>query len=95
MAEALILSAVRTAIGRGRPDGALAPLQPVELTAGILREAVRRAGLDPALVQDVIWGCVTPVGDQGANLARLSVLKAGFPVEVPAVTLNRMCGSGQ
>jgi len=60
-----------------------------------MREAVYRAGINPGLVEDVIWGCVTPIGDQGANLARLSVLKAGFPVEVPAVTLNRMCGSSQ
>jgi acetyl-CoA C-acetyltransferase/acetyl-CoA acyltransferase len=58
-------------------------------------EVVSRAGVDPGAIQDVIWGCVTPVGDQGANLARLSALKAGFPVAVPGITLNRMCGSGQ
>jgi acetyl-CoA acyltransferase len=61
----------------------------------VLQEVVRRAGLDSNHIEDVIWGCVTPVGDQGANLARLAVLKAGFPVSIPAVTLNRMCGSGQ
>ena len=53
------------------------------------------AGIEPARVDDVVWGCVTPLGEQGANLARLAVLKAGFPVQVPAVTLNRMCGSSQ
>jgi acetyl-CoA acyltransferase len=95
MSEAFIISAVRTPIGLGKPGGALAPLSPVELAAEVMNEAVRRAGVDPARLEDVVWGCVTPIGDQGANLARLAVLKAGFPVEVPAVTLNRMCGSGQ
>jgi len=95
MSEVYILSAVRTPIGVGKAHGALNPIAPVDLAAVVMAEAVRRAGIDPALVQDVIWGCVTPVGDQGANLARLAALKAGFPVHVPAVTLNRMCGSGQ
>jgi len=95
MSEVYIVSAVRAPIGLGRPTGALAPLAPVDLSAMILCEAVRRAGIEPAWVEDVIWGCVTPLGDQGANLARLVTLKAGFPVHVPAVTLNRMCGSSQ
>jgi acetyl-CoA acetyltransferase family protein len=60
-----------------------------------MQEAVSRAGVDPAEVEAVVWGCVTPIGDQGANLGRLAVLKAGFPIQVPAVSLNRMCGSGQ
>ncbi len=93
--EVFIISAVRTAIGIGKSHGALYPFQPVELTAWVMQEAVRRAGLEPEQVEDAIWGVVTPVGDQGANLARLGVLKAGFPVQVPAVTLNRMCGSSQ
>lgn len=93
--EAFIVAAVRTAIGIGKPNGALYPLQPVELAAWVMQEAVRRAGIEPGRVDDVIWGVVTPVGDQGANLARLGVLKAGFPAQVPAVTLNRMCGSSQ
>lgn len=93
--DVFIISAVRTAIGVGKPNGALYPFQPVELTAWVMQEAVRRAGVDPARVEDAIWGVVTPVGDQGANLARLGVLKAGFPVQLPAVTLNRMCGSSQ
>lgn len=95
MSEAFIITAVRTPIGVGKPTGWLAPVQPVDIGAQVMREAVYRAGINPSLVEDVIWGCVTPIGDQGANLARLSVLKAGFPVEVPAVTLNRMCGSSQ
>lgn len=95
MNEVYIIAAVRTPVGIGKRNGALAPIAPVELGALVMREAVSRAGVDPGAVQDVIWGCVTPIGDQGANLARLSALKAGFPVEVPAVTLNRMCGSGQ
>jgi acetyl-CoA acyltransferase len=95
MNEAFIVSAVRTPVGVGKPTGALAPLAPVDLGALIMKEAACRAGVDPDHVEDVIWGCVTPLGDQGANLARLTVLKAGFPVQVPGVTLNRMCGSSQ
>lgn len=93
--DVFIVSAVRTAIGIGKAGGALHPFQPVELTAWVMQEAVRRAGIEPDRVEDAVWGVVTPVGDQGANLARLGVLKARFPVQVPAVTLNRMCGSSQ
>ena len=71
------------------------PFQPVELASLVMREAVKRAGIDPARLDDAIWGVVTPIGDQGGNLARLAVLKAGFPVHVPGVSLNRMCGSSQ
>ncbi len=95
MPEVFIISAVRTPVGLGKPTGALASLSPVDLTALVLQESVKRAGLEAAVVEDVVWGCVTPVGDQGANLARLAVLRAGFPIEVPAVTLSRMCGSSQ
>jgi acetyl-CoA acyltransferase len=95
MTEAFILSAVRAPVGIGKPDGALAPLAPVDLTAMVLKEALARSGLEPAHVDDVVWGCVTQIGDQGANLARLGVLQAGFPAKIPAVTLNRMCGSSQ
>jgi acetyl-CoA acyltransferase len=95
MSEAFIISAVRTPIGSGKPTGSLTSLSPVDLTALVLQEAVRRAGIEPAQVEDVVWGCVTPIGDQGANLARLAVLRAGFPIYVPAVTLSRMCGSSQ
>lgn len=96
MGSVYITNAVRTPIGIGKPEkGALYPLAPVDLAAHVLRAAVRRAGLDPADVEDVVLGCATPIGDQGANIGRLAALKAGFPVEVPGVQLNRMCGSGQ
>ena len=95
MSEVFIVAAVRTPIGVGKPGGALWPVAPVDLTSLVLQEALRRSGIPADRVEDVVWGCVTPVGDQGANLARLGVLKAGFPVSVPAVTLNRMCGSSQ
>ncbi|NOY98013.1 MAG: thiolase family protein [Chloroflexi bacterium] len=93
--DVFIISAVRTPVGVGKPGGALHPIAPVDLAAMVMREAVRRAGIDAAQVDDVVWGVVTPVGDQGANLARLGVLQAGFPAHVPAVSLNRMCGSSQ
>jgi len=93
--DVFIVSAVRTAIGLGKPGGALQPFQPVELAALVMQEVVHRAGVDPGRLDDAVWGVVTPVGDQGGNLARLAVLKAGFPVRVPGVSLNRMCGSGQ
>jgi acetyl-CoA acetyltransferase family protein len=95
MSEVYILSTVRTPIGVGKPTGSLVSINPVNLTALVMKEAVNRADVDVNRVEDVIWGCVTPIDDQGANLARLAVLKAGFPVKIPAVTLNRMCGSGQ
>ena len=96
MTDAYIIAAVRTPIGVGKPEkGALYPIAPMDLAAHVLNEVVRRGGLDPALVEDVVMGCVTPVGDQGANIARLATLKAGFPVTVPAVQINRMCGSSQ
>jgi len=95
MPEAFIISAVRSPVGVGKPTGALAPLAPVDLTARLLRAALEQARIEAEWVDDVIWGCVTPVGDQGANLARLGVLQADFPARIPAVTLNRMCGSSQ
>jgi len=93
--EVFVVSAVRTAIGVGKPGGALHHYLPLDLAALVMAEAVRRAGVSPERVEDVLWGCVTPVGDQGANLARLAALKAGFPPKVPAVTMNRMCSSSQ
>lgn len=95
MNEVFILSAVRTAVGIGKPGGALSSFSPMDLAAWVLAEAPRRAHLEPARVEDVILGCVSPIGEQGANIARLSLLKAGYPVTVPGVSLNRMCGSGQ
>lgn len=95
MPEAYILAAVRTPIGVGKPGGTLSSFHPVDIGAMVLNQVVERSGIDPEIIDDVIWGCVTQIGDQGANLGRLSVLKAGFPVSIPAVTLNRMCGSSQ
>ena len=93
MKEAYIVSAIRTPTGRRR--GMFSDVLPIDLAVAVLRAAIAKAGLEPAQVEDVIFGCVTPIGEQGANIARMAVLKAGFPVEVPAVTLNRMCGSSQ
>ena len=93
MRDVVILEAVRSPVGKR--EGKLSGTLPVHLAARILKELVSRAHLDPALVQDVIFGCVTPLGEQGANIARLAVLQAGFPPHVPAVTINRMCGSSQ
>ena len=95
MPEAFIISAIRSPVGIGKQGGKLAHIAPVDLTANVLQAALEQAHLPNDLVEDVIWGCVTQIGDQGANIARLGVLKAGFPVAVPAVSLNRMCGSGQ
>jgi acetyl-CoA acetyltransferase family protein len=95
MPDVFILSAVRTPIGKGRPSGKLASISPVDLSVLVMKEALQRANVPPSHVEDVVWGCVTPIGDQGANLGRLAVLKAGFPPQIPAVTINRMCGSSQ
>lgn len=94
MNEAVIVSSVRTPVGRGRADGALASVHPIDLSAAVMRAAVERAGIAPAAVDDVLWGCAMPEGSQGLNVARLSVLRSGFPVEVPATTVNRFCSSG-
>jgi acetyl-CoA acyltransferase len=94
MREAVIVSAVRTAIGRGKADGALAGVTPIDLSALVIQEAVKRANIDPAGIDDVLWGCAMPEGSQGLNMARLAVLRARLPVEVPAATINRFCSSG-
>ncbi|MDB4880572.1 MAG: acetyl-CoA acetyltransferase [Gemmatimonadetes bacterium] len=92
--DVVVVSAVRTAVGKGKKDGALAGTHPVELSALVMKEAARRAGVDPATIDDVAWGCAMPEAAQGLNVARLSALRAGFPVEVPAQTINRFCASG-
>jgi acetyl-CoA acyltransferase len=92
--DAVIVSAVRTAVARGKKDGSLANVHPVDLSAEVLKAAVNRAGVTPSDIDDVIWGCAMPEASQGLNVARLSVLRAGFPVEVPATTVNRFCSSG-
>jgi acetyl-CoA acyltransferase len=93
MAEAVIVEAVRTPIGKRR--GGLSGVHPGDLSAQVLNSLMHRAGLDPAVVDDVIWGCVQPVGDQALDIARLSVLTAGWPESVTGVTVDRQCGSSQ
>src|SRR5947209_18666108 len=93
--EVYIVEAVRTPIGRGKEDGALHGIHPVDLLARTLDTLVRRAGVEKSQVEDIVAGCVTPIGEQGTNVGRLAGLKAGFPIEVPGVQVNRFCGSGQ
>ncbi|WP_068062146.1 thiolase family protein [Nocardia xishanensis] len=95
MSEAVIVDAVRTAVGRGKPGGALSALHPAELLGSTLRTLADRNQLDPALVDDVFAGCVSQVGDQSYNVARTALLTAGFPEAVPATTIDRQCGSSQ
>jgi len=91
--DVVIVEAVRTPIGRR--GGALKDVHPVLLAAMTLRELTQRAGIDPAIVEDVVFGCVSQIGEQSLNVARNAVLQAGFPIEVPATTVDRQCGSGQ
>ena len=95
MRDAVIVEAVRTPVGKGRPGGALAGVHPVDLLAHSLRELVERTGVDPALVDDVIGGVVSQVGEQGGNITRRAALAAGFPDSVPATSIDRQCGSSQ
>jgi len=96
MADAFIVEAVRSAVGVGKPGkGALCNTRGDVLLARVLQALVSRAKLDAAAIDDVIAGVVTPIGEQGFNLARMSVLEAGWPVEVTGVSVNRMCGSSQ
>jgi acetyl-CoA C-acetyltransferase len=93
MAEAYIVEACRTPVGKR--GGALAGMHPADLGAHILRAVVERSGVDPAAVDDVIFGCIDQVGPQAGDIARTSWLAAGFPEEVPGVTIDRQCGSSQ
>ena len=92
--EAVIVSAVRTAVGRGKKDGSLATVHAVDLAATVMKAAVERARVDSRLIDDVLFGCAMPESTQGLNVTRLAVLRAGFPVEVTAATVNRFCSSG-
>jgi len=94
MNEAVIVSAVRSAVGRGKKDGGLANVHPTELSARVMNAAIAKAGIDPAIIDDIFWGCAMPEASQGLNVARLSSLKAGIPVDVPSATINRFCSSG-
>jgi acetyl-CoA acyltransferase len=91
--EAVVVAAARTAAGKR--NGALSGWHPAELAAEVLRAVVDQAGVDAALVDDVLMGCVTQVGPQSTNVARTAVLAAGFPESVPATTIDRQCGSSQ
>ncbi|MFV2018541.1 thiolase family protein [Micromonospora sp. LOL_023] len=93
MRDAVIVGAVRTPIGRRK--GTLASVHPVELSSHVLRALAERTGLDPAGVDDVVWGCVFQVGDQSWNIGRSAVLAAGWPESVPGTTIDRQCGSSQ
>ncbi|MEU5107433.1 thiolase family protein [Streptomyces sp. NPDC021354] len=95
MRDAVIVEAVRTPIGKGKPGGALAGVHPVELLAQTLGTLIERSGVEPALVDDVIGGCVDQVGEQAMNTTRYAWLSAGFPDSVPATTVDRQCGSSQ
>jgi len=93
--EALVFDAIRTPRGKGKSNGSLHTTKPVDLVVGLMHEMLaRNADLDPARVDDVVLGCVTPVGDQGADIAKTAAIKAGLPHTVAGVQLNRFCASG-
>src|SRR5256886_3497702 len=92
MEKAVIVDALRTPIGRY--GGALKDVRPDDLAALVVREAVQRNALDPAGIEDVYFGDANQAGEDNRNLARMAVLLAGLPVEIPAATMNRLCGSG-
>ncbi|MER7014729.1 acetyl-CoA C-acyltransferase [Saccharopolyspora sp. NPDC000359] len=93
MRDAVIVEAVRTPVGKR--NGALSGIHPAELSARVLSALVERAGIDPADVDDVVWGCVSQAGEQAGNIARTAVLAAGWPESVPATSVDRQCGSSQ
>jgi acetyl-CoA C-acetyltransferase len=94
MTDAFILDAVRTPRGRGRPDGSLHPITPIQLAAQALAAVRDRNQLDTKAVEDVVLGCVSPIGEQGADIARVATLVAGYDESVPGKQLNRFCASG-
>ncbi|MFI5879233.1 thiolase family protein [Streptomyces sp. NPDC051554] len=93
MREAVVVEAVRTAVGKR--NGGLAGVHAADLSAVVLQALVDRTGLDPEVVDDVVWGCVGQLGDQSSNIGRYAVLAAGWPESVPGTTVNRACGSSQ
>ncbi|OLL76190.1 3-ketoacyl-CoA thiolase, Acetyl-CoA acetyltransferase [Pseudonocardia sp. Ae168_Ps1] len=93
MPEAVVCEAVRTPIGKRK--GSLSEVHPVDLSAAVLAALAERTGIDPGVVDDVVWGCVNQVGDQAAQIGRYALLAAGWPETVPGVTINRACGSSQ
>jgi acetyl-CoA acyltransferase len=96
MNDAVIVEAVRTPVGIGKPGkGALSGVHPVDLSAHVIDALITRSGVDPQHVNDVIWGCVSQVGEQSANVGRNSALAAGLPESVTGVSIDRQCGSSQ
>jgi acetyl-CoA acyltransferase len=93
MREAVVVEAVRTPVGKR--NGGLAGVHAADLSAVVLTELVARTGIDPDIVDDVIWGCVSQIGDQSSNIGRFAVLAAGWPETIPGTTVNRACGSSQ
>jgi acetyl-CoA acyltransferase len=93
MRETVIVEAVRTPVGKR--NGGLSSMHAADLSAVVLNELVERAGIEPGIIDDVIWGCVSQVGDQSSNIGRFSVLAAGWPESIPGTTINRACGSSQ
>ncbi|GED96389.1 thiolase family protein [Gordonia crocea] len=93
MRDAVIVDAVRTPIGKRK--GSLAGVHPADLSASVLTALAQRSGFDPAVVDDVVWGCVSQVGDQAGSVGRVAVLAAGWPESVPATVVDRRCGSAQ
>ncbi|MBV9351062.1 MAG: thiolase family protein [Mycobacterium sp.] len=93
MRETVIAEAVRTPVGKR--NGGLSSMHAADLSAVVLNELLERTGIDPELIDDVVWGCVSQVGDQSSNIGRYAVLAAGWPESIPGTTINRACGSSQ
>ena len=93
MRETVIVGAVRTPVGKR--NGGLSDQHAADLSALVLNELVERTGVDPEIIDDVVWGCVSQVGDQSSNIGRYAVLAAGWPEHIPGTTVNRACGSSQ
>src|ERR1700744_4668414 len=93
MRDAVIVEAVRTPVGKR--NGGLAQIQPADLSATVLSALAERSGVDPGVIEDVIWGCVGQGGEQALDIGRNAVLAAGWPEAIPGVTVDRQCGSSQ
>ena len=93
MTEAYIFDAVRTPRGKGKAGGALYEVKPIELLAGLLKALKKRNDLDTDLIDDMLTGCVTPIDDQGAVIAKAALLYAGWSENIPGIQLNRFCAS--
>jgi acetyl-CoA acyltransferase len=93
MRETVIVEAVRTPVGKR--NGGLSSMHAADLSAVVLNELIERTGIDPNVIDDVVWGCVSQVGDQSSNIGRYAVLAAGWPEHIPGTTINRACGSSQ